>query len=120
MILQRDLNQGDKIFEKDLSETLKMSRTPVREALLRLEQENLVENQNRLGFHRSGRLQSESEIVDYYDIREVLEVFAAPLMVAKITDAEIAGAGEQCGCKPRTYYRIRGQPKSCFMRQPVS
>jgi DNA-binding GntR family transcriptional regulator len=87
MILVRDLLQGEKIFEKDLAETMQMSRTPVREALLLLEQENLVENQNRLGFVVR-RLQSD-EIIDYYNTREVLEIYAAPLMAANITEEEI-------------------------------
>ncbi len=87
MILLRDLVQGEKIFEKDLAETMQMSRTPVREALLILEQENLVENQNRLGFVVR-RLQSD-EVTDYYNMREVLDAYAAPLIAANITDDEI-------------------------------
>ena len=88
MILLRDLSQGEKIFEKDLSETLQMSRTPVREALLSLEQENLVENQNRLGF--IVRRLKKAEIEDYYNIREALELFIVPMIIANITDEEIA------------------------------
>ena len=87
MILLRELRQGEKIFEKDLAEKMQMSRTPVREALLILEQEKLVENQDRLGFIVR-RLKS-NEIEDYYNIREVMESYAAPFIVDNITELEI-------------------------------
>lgn len=87
MILLRELVQGEKIFEKDLAETMQVSRTPVREALLILEQENLVENQNRLGFIVR-RLQAD-EVADYYSMREALEIYAVPLIIANITENEI-------------------------------
>lgn len=87
MILLQDLPQGEKIFEKDLAEKLGMSRTPVREALLALAHEHLVENRERLGFIVR-RLQSD-EIYEYYNIRQVLEQYAAPLITEKISPREI-------------------------------
>ena len=87
MILLRELKQGEKIFEKDLAEKMRMSRTPVREALLILEQEQFVANQDRLGF--VVRRPTQDEIKDYFTIRGVLERHAAPIIVANITDAEI-------------------------------
>ena len=87
MILLRELKQGEKIFEKDLAETMQMSRTPVREALLILQQEQFVANQDRLGF--IVRRPTSEEIEDYFNIREVLERYAAPLIVSKVTDEEI-------------------------------
>jgi DNA-binding GntR family transcriptional regulator len=87
MILLRELKQGEKIFEKDLAEKLGISRTPVREALLILEQEQFVENQDRLGF--IVRRPTSKEIEDYFSIREMLEQSAAPLIVANISSEEI-------------------------------
>src|SRR5699024_4784572 len=43
MILSYELKPGDKIIEGKLAETLNVSRTPVREALHRLEEEGLIE-----------------------------------------------------------------------------
>ncbi|WP_462420598.1 GntR family transcriptional regulator [Salinicoccus sp. Marseille-QA3877] len=43
MILSYELKPGDKIIEGKLAQTLEVSRTPVREALHRLEEEGLIE-----------------------------------------------------------------------------
>ena len=69
MILLRELKQGEKIFEKDLAEKLGISRTPVREALLILEQEQFVENQDRLGF--IVRRPTSKEIEDYFSVANI-------------------------------------------------
>ena len=42
MILRRDINPGEKIVEDDLSKQIGVSRTPLREALSRLENEGIV------------------------------------------------------------------------------
>ena len=68
-ILMFDLKPGEKIFEKDLVESLKISRTPVREALLMLERDRLVEWDNRLGF-MVRRMQAQ-EIDVFFHIREL-------------------------------------------------
>ena len=49
MIVQGQLDLGEKIREQDIAETLGLSKTPVREALLRLESEHLVEIRPRKG-----------------------------------------------------------------------
>jgi DNA-binding GntR family transcriptional regulator len=86
MILQRDILWGDRIFENELAKKLGMSRTPVREALLTLENENLIERRDRLGF--MVRRPKPDEIKDYFNIRVLLEKYAAPLIIANITEKE--------------------------------
>jgi DNA-binding GntR family transcriptional regulator len=86
-ILMFDLKPGEKIFEKDLVESLKISRTPVREALLMLERDRLVEWDKRLGF-MVRRMQAQ-EIDVFFHIRELLEIYSAPLIVERITPQEI-------------------------------
>jgi len=86
-ILMFELKPGEKIFEKDLVEDLKISRTPVREALLLLEKDRLVECDNRLGF-MVRRIQPK-EINEFFQIREMLEIYAAPLILDRITPEEI-------------------------------
>ncbi|MCC8193173.1 MAG: GntR family transcriptional regulator [Deltaproteobacteria bacterium] len=49
MIVQGRLDLGEKIREQDIAETLGLSKTPVREALLRLEAEHLVVIKPRKG-----------------------------------------------------------------------
>ncbi len=87
MILFRDLKQGEKVFEKNMSEILEIGRTPVREALLVLEKEGLLENRPGLGL--IVRVLNKEEIVDYYNVRQLLEQYAAPLIIENITDDEI-------------------------------
>jgi len=86
-ILFNDFKPGEKLFESDLAESLKISRTPVREALLILEKDRLVEFDDRLGF-MVRRLRPE-EIDEYFNIRELLEFYAVPLILDQINPDEI-------------------------------
>jgi len=69
----------------DLAVNLKMSRTPVREALVRLEQDGLVRRVDAGGFEV--RPISLKEIVDVYRVREALEVEAALQALNFVDDA---------------------------------
>ncbi len=83
------LRPGSRIREADLTERLGMSRTPLRDALQRLESEGLL----RLQAHR-GILISKldrQEIVELYTAREWAEGAAAALAARAATEAEIAG-----------------------------
>lgn len=82
-----ELRPGDKIFENDIAQILKISRTPVREALLMLENEGLVICDNRLGYIVK-RLSS-TEVEEYLALRETLELFAAPMVIERIAPPEI-------------------------------
>jgi DNA-binding GntR family transcriptional regulator len=86
-ILFLDLRPGEKIFESEIAESLKASATPVREALLMLEGERLVEAHPRLGF--VVKKLAIKEVDEYFAIRKVLELFAVPLILEHITDSEI-------------------------------
>ena len=74
-------------MKKTSLKKMQMSRTPVREALLVLENEKLVENQERLGF--IVRRPTVNEIQDYLNIRDVLEKYAAAQIVDQITVQEM-------------------------------
>ena len=87
LILLRDLQQGEKVYENDLAETLEISRTPIREALLVLEKEKLVENKGRLGFFV--RRVKADEISDYFNVRQILEQYAVEMIIENITDEEL-------------------------------
>jgi DNA-binding GntR family transcriptional regulator len=86
-ILHFELKPGQKIIESDLSKTLKMSRTPVREALLMIESESLVECVGKSGFYV--RKPSQQNISQYYQLRIVIENFAAPAIIENITLSDI-------------------------------
>jgi len=86
-IIYFDLRPGDKIFESEIAKSLNISRTPVRESLLILENEGLVEHDSRLGFIVK-RL-SYKEVEEYFSIRNIIECYAVPLIVDRITPSEL-------------------------------
>ncbi|MPY88255.1 MAG: FCD domain-containing protein [Luteitalea sp.] len=80
-ILEGHLDAGGRLTEEYLSQQLGISKSPIREALNRLEAEGLIRIEPRRGAHL--RLYSESEISDLYDFREALEAHA--VLVARLT-----------------------------------
>ena len=86
-IIFLDLKPGEKIFEAEIAKKLKISRTPVREALVMLENEKLVKCDSSLGY--IVRRLTIKEIGEYFAIREALELFAVPLIIERITASEI-------------------------------
>jgi DNA-binding GntR family transcriptional regulator len=78
---------GSRIVEKEYAERLNISRTPIREALRRLEEEELVENIPRVGVIVK-RISAE-DVIEIYKIRQHLEVLAAINAMENITGEEI-------------------------------
>lgn len=70
-------NPGDRLREEDVATRLGLSRTPVREALRRLEAEGVVEHKARIG--AAIRQLSHAEVVELYEMRIVLERTAAEM-----------------------------------------
>ncbi len=84
-ILDGTISQGDRLIQEKLAEDLAVSRTPVREALLRLEREGIIEQAGRKGF--VVRTVSKEMIQAIYQAREAVEGYAARL-VAEQADEE--------------------------------
>ena len=78
----RDLDAGHPLVVHELAEQLGISRTPVREALLALEQDGFVETIPHKGTFVASL--SADEIKKIYDIREVLECRAVRLATGRI------------------------------------
>ncbi len=77
-----------RLDERALGEQLGVSRTPVREAISRLEQEGLV----RTGARRGAFVvrKTKDQIIDMIDAWAALESMAARLATSRASDAEIA------------------------------
>ncbi len=82
MIRDRRLRGGDVIVEQRLAEALGISRTPLREALQRLEGEGLVRKTANRSF--VVRLVDLTEYLQSLKVREILEGEAAALAVGRI------------------------------------
>ncbi len=79
---------GARLVEQRLAEELDVSRTPVREAVRRLESEGLVVVERNRGAHV--RPLDEAEIADLYEARARLEAYGAELAAARATAEEVA------------------------------
>ncbi|KMW56317.1 putative regulator PutR for proline utilization, GntR family [Candidatus Rhodobacter oscarellae] len=77
---------GDRLREEEVGARLNLSRTPVREALRRLEAEGIVEHRPRIG--AVVRALSHAEIVELYEMRIVLERTAAEMAAKHGAQAE--------------------------------
>jgi len=93
-ILDGSYRPGARLGEAELAEATGGSRTPVREALRRLEVEGLVE----VAPHRGARVArwSRDDVEEIYDLRLVLESFAALRAAHRISDADIDRLADLC------------------------
>lgn len=86
-IISGQLRPGERLMEIQLAEEMGVSRTPVREAIRKLELEALVVMIPRKGAYVAGL--SLKDIVDVFEIRGALEGLAAELAAERITDNEL-------------------------------
>jgi DNA-binding GntR family transcriptional regulator len=83
-----ELAPGTRLREEDLAATLRMSRTPVREALRQLQSEGLLTQDAQRGMAVS-RLDHQM-MTELYLMRDVLEGTAARLAARHASEAEVA------------------------------
>ncbi len=87
MILSGRLGLGDRIDQDALAEQFGMSRLPVREALIALEQEGLVVNTPRRGVYVADL--SPEDVVDQYEIYGQIAGMAAGKAAERLSTSEI-------------------------------
>ncbi|WP_102026597.1 GntR family transcriptional regulator [Salirhabdus sp. Marseille-P4669] len=81
------LPPGSALLEREISEAFDMSRTPVREALVRLETEGLLELVPRRGFIVEPI--EKEDLKEIYEIAESLEGLAVEMATKKVGQAEL-------------------------------
>ncbi len=86
-IISGVLKPGERLMEVQLAEKLGVSRTPIREAIRKLELEGLVIMMPRKGAYVADL--SLKDITDVLEIRAALEGLASGLAALRITDEEI-------------------------------
>ena len=90
-IAAMNIYEGDhepRLDERQLSEDLGVSRTPIREAIARLEQEGFVRTVPRRGVYVVRK--TKAEIVEMITVWAALESMAARLITQRASDEEIA------------------------------
>jgi DNA-binding GntR family transcriptional regulator len=99
-ILNQSLPPGKRLVEERLAEELGTSRTPVREAIQKLEKEGLIHKLSKGGYAVSAI--TDEDIDEVFGIRGILEGYAAYLATTRVTDEdirsleEIVSKEEQC------------------------
>lgn len=93
-ILDGRLLPGRRLKEEELAQELGISRTPVREALLMLQAEGLVDAAPNRG--ATVRSHSVEDLTDLYQLRALLEGYAARCAATRLPDEAIAGLRESC------------------------
>ena len=86
-IMIGEIPPGTRMMEVELADDMGVSRTPIREAIRKLEKEGLVSIEPRRGAYASDI--SVKDMVDVLEVREFLEGMAAGLAAKKITAEEI-------------------------------
>ncbi|ARC38749.1 GntR family transcriptional regulator (plasmid) [Paracoccus yeei] len=82
------LRVGDRVTEVDLAERFGVSRTPVRDAVSRLEADGLLTNEPRRGLVVT--VLSHQQVVELYFMREILEGASARLAAQSASDIELS------------------------------
>ena len=86
-IISGDFQPGKRLIEERLAADMTTSRTPVREAIQKLEKEGLIFRLPRGGF--AVKAVTEAEVEEVLGLRSVLEGYAGYLATSRITDHEM-------------------------------
>ncbi len=86
-ILSGRLRKNQKLTEQSICDNYNVSRTPVREALVHLEKEGLVESIPNRGSFVVGL--SDQDLEDILTLRKIYEVQATRWAIARITEEEL-------------------------------
>lgn len=86
-ILMGQITPGTRMMEVELADEMGVSRTPVREAIRKLEKEGLVTIEPRRGAYASDI--SIKDMVDTLEVREDLESLAAYLAAQRMTEEQV-------------------------------
>lgn len=86
-IIRGDIPPGERLVESRLADMLNISRTPVREAIHKLEREGFLEKLPKGGFSVPGL--TRRDIEETFGIRGALESYAARLAAEKHTESDL-------------------------------
>lgn len=88
LILRETFQPGDFLSERQLAARLKMSKTPIKSALERLESEGFIAVSPRQGIVVQDL--TLDEITDHYEVREALETYVMRRLAGRLSAEQIA------------------------------
>ena len=115
-----EIEPGERLLEIELAKRFGVSRTPIREAIRKLESEGIIRHVPRVG--AVVRRLGQSEIVELYEMRIVLEATAAEMAAKHASSAEIATLEAlnadmlNARAEPNTVARINRQFHVCIVK----
>jgi DNA-binding GntR family transcriptional regulator len=86
-VLSGRFNPGERLTEEHLAKKLGVSRTPVREALHKLESEGLIKALETRGFIVSR--DSRDEVNELFELRAILEGYALRIIAERISEEDL-------------------------------
>ncbi|MCX6081337.1 MAG: GntR family transcriptional regulator [Chloroflexi bacterium] len=86
-IVSKQFAPGERLDLNEIEKSLGISRTPLKEALSRLEMEGLIQILPRSGTHVTKP--SVDDIAESFDLRRILERYAVELMVQNASDGDL-------------------------------
>ena len=92
-IITGEIPAGARIVETEYAERMHISRTPLREALRKLERDGLVEYVMRRGV--VVRAFTVADVMEIYTIRNALEMLTLPAIIENATEEDIADLRER-------------------------
>ena len=90
-VLSGHFNPGERLTEEHLAKKLGVSRTPVREALHKLESEGLIKPLETRGFIVSR--DSKDEVEELFELRAILEGYALRIISERISEEDLKQLG---------------------------
>lgn len=99
-ILTGELKPGERLMEIHLADRLGVSRTPIREAIRKLELEGLVTMIPRRGAEVAQI--TEKSMSDVLEVRRAMDALCVELACDRITEEELAELKQACGVFERT------------------
>lgn len=91
-ILDLDIGPKDRLVQEKLAADLNISRTPVREALMRLEQEGVLQKSPQGGYQLHSM--SDQEVRELYQTRAAIEGQVARILAEKCDPSDLAALRE--------------------------
>ena len=99
-ILRGEMEPGERLMEIQLAQKLGVSRTPIREAIRKLELEGLVIMIPRKGAEVAHI--TEKDMKDVLEVRSTLEELVVELAIKNVTDEKI----EELKCANKVFERL--------------